>query len=123
MKILKEFREFAVRGNAIDLAVAFIIGGAFGKIVTSLVNDVVMPPIGVLLSDVDFSQLAVTLKAAKVDAATGKTIQPAVVLAYGAFINTLLQFLIIAVCVFAMVKAINRLRRAAGISEPPQKQV
>jgi large conductance mechanosensitive channel len=104
MSILREFREFAVKGNAIDLAVGVVIGAAFGKIVTSLVNDVVMPPIGLLVGGVDFSNLAITLRA-KTDA------QPEVVLRYGAFINTVIDFVIIAAAIFAMVKVLNTLRR------------
>src|SRR5574344_697996 len=89
---IKEFREFAMRGNVIDLAVGVVIGGAFGKIVSALVDKVIMPPIGLLIGGVDFSKLAITLKAATVDAA-GKEV-PAVVLAYGEFINAVIQFVI-----------------------------
>lgn len=104
MRLVQEFREFAVKGNAVDLAVGVVIGGAFGKIVTSLVNDVIMPPIGVVVGGVDFSNLAVTLRA---ETAT----QPEVVLKYGEFINTLINFLIVAVAIFAAVKVMNSLRR------------
>jgi large conductance mechanosensitive channel len=115
MGILNEFKEFAVKGNAIDLAVGVLIGAAFGKIVTSLVNDVIMPPIGLLVGGVDFSYLAVTLRD-KTDAA------PAVVLRYGAFINTVIDFLIVALAIFALVKGINTLRRSkeeAPAAPPP----
>jgi large conductance mechanosensitive channel len=104
MGILQEFREFAVKGNAIDLAVGVVIGAAFGKIVTSLVNDVIMPPIGVLVGGADFSHLAVTLREK-----VGE--DPEVVLSYGAFINAVIDFLIIALAIFALVKGMNTLRR------------
>src|SRR5690606_12844253 len=98
MGMLTEFREFAMRGNVIDLAVGVVIGGAFGKIVTALVDKVIMPPIGLLIGGVDFSKLAITLKAASVDAA-GQEV-PAVVLAYGEFINAVVQFVIVAFAIF-----------------------
>ena len=111
MSIVKEFQEFAVKGNMIDMAVGIIIGGAFGKIVTSLVNDVIMPPIGLLMGGVDFKDLAFTLNDATVDAAGAPV--AAVMLKYGAFVQTLVDFLIVAIAVFAMVKAINTLRQKA----------
>jgi len=104
MTIIKEFREFVVKGNAVDMAVGIVIGASFGKIVTSLVTDVIMPPIGLLLGGVDFKNLRIVLKSA-----TAET--PAVSLNYGLFINTLLDFLIVAFCVFLMVKVVNHLRR------------
>ena len=109
MSIVKEFQEFAVKGNMIDMAVGIIVGCAFGKIVTSLVNDVIMPPIGLLLGGVNFRELAVTLKAATVDAAGAPV--AAVTLNYGAFAQTVVDFLIVALAVFMMVKGINSLRR------------
>ncbi|HQE08600.1 MULTISPECIES: large-conductance mechanosensitive channel protein MscL [Thermomonas] len=109
MGMLTEFKEFAMRGNVIDLAVGVVIGGAFGKIVTALVDKVIMPPIGLLIGGVDFSKLAVVLKAASVDAA-GKEV-PAVMLAYGEFINALLQFVIVAFAIFMVVKVINKLHK------------
>ena len=109
MSIVKEFQEFAVKGNMIDMAVGIIIGGAFGKIVSSLVNDVIMPPLGILMGQVDFKDLAITLKAATVDAAGAAV--PAVTLKYGMFIQNVVDFLIVAIAVFAMVKVINGLRR------------
>ena len=114
MSFVKEFREFAVKGNVVDMAVGIIIGAAFGKIVSSFVGDVIMPPIGLLIGGVDFSDLAVTLKAA--DGAT-----PAVVLAYGKFIQTVLDFIIVAFAIFMGVKAINRLKREEAVapSLPP----
>ena len=109
MGMMTEFREFAMRGNVIDLAVGVVIGAAFGKIVTALVDKVIMPPIGLLIGGVDFSRLAITLKAATVDAA-GKEV-PAVVLAYGEFINAVIQFIIVAFAIFLVVKAINRMHK------------
>ena len=108
MGLLKEFRDFAVKGNAFDMAVGIIIGAAFGKVVTSLVNDIIMPPVGVLMGGRDFSDLAVTLKAATVDAA-GKAV-PAVLLRYGMLIGNVLDFLIVAASIFAVIKLLNRLR-------------
>jgi len=107
MGLLTEFKEFAARGNVVDLAVGVIIGASFGKIVTSLVDQVIMPPIGLLLGSVDFSKLEWVLKPE--NPATAAVEKVAV--QYGAFINTLLQFLIVAFVVFLLVKAINRLRR------------
>lgn len=104
MGLIKEFKEFAVKGNVIDMAVGIIIGAAFGKIVSSFVGDVIMPPLGVLIGGVDFSDLAITLKAAEGDT-------PAVVLAYGKFIQTIIDFLIIAFAIFMGLKVINRLKR------------
>ncbi|WP_449446413.1 large-conductance mechanosensitive channel protein MscL [Thermomonas brevis] len=123
MGMMSEFREFAMRGNVIDLAVGVVIGGAFGKIVTALVDKVIMPPIGLLVGGVDFSKLAITLKAASVDAA-GKEIPP-VVLAYGEFINAVIQFVIVAFAIFMVVKAINRLHKKpeeapAAPAAPPE---
>jgi len=106
MSMMKEFKEFAMRGNVIDLAVGVIIGGAFGKIVTSLVNDVLMPPIGLMLGGLDFSSLAITIKAASAGS-------PAVLVKYGAFINTIIDFTIVAFCIFMMIRTINTIRRKA----------
>ena len=116
MSIASEFREFLNRGNVVDLAVGVIIGGAFGKIVSALVDGVVMPPIGLLLGRVDFSQLKLTLQAA--DPATHTT---EVAILYGAFLNTVVQFVIVAAVVFMMVKAINNMRRkeAEAPAAPP----
>ena len=114
MSILSEFKAFAVKGNVVDMAVGIIIGAAFGKIVSSFVGDVVMPPIGLLIGGVDFSDLAITLKAAEGDI-------PAVVLSYGKFIQTVLDFVIVAFAIFMGEKVINRLKReeAAAPAEPP----
>lgn len=110
MGLLKEFKEFAMKGNVVDLAVGLIIGAAFGKIVTSLVGDVLMPPIGLLIGGVDFSDLAVTLKDAVVDDA-GAVIEPAVVVAYGKFVQTIIDFLIVAAAIFVVVKVMNEAKR------------
>jgi large conductance mechanosensitive channel len=114
--IVDEFREFVARGNVVDLAVGVIIGAAFGKIVTSLVEQVIMPPIGLLVGRVDFSQLKVVLTPADPVAKKAE-----VAIAYGAFVNTVIQFLIIAFVVFLMVKLVNTLRRkeAAAPAAPP----
>lgn len=114
MSIVKEFQEFAVKGNMVDMAVGIIIGGAFGKIVTSLVNDVIMPPLGMLLGKVDFKELAITLKAASVDAAGVEV--AAVKLNYGMFVQNVVDFLLVAIAVFIVVKAINGLRRKQEVS-------
>ncbi len=112
MSMIREFREFAVRGNVVDMAVGIIIGTAFGRIVSSFVGDVVMPPIGVLLGGVDFSDLSLT-----VQEAVGDT--PAVVIAWGQFAQTLIDFLIIAFVIFLVVKGINRMKRKAEEAPPP----
>ena len=114
MGVISEFKAFAVKGNVIDMAVGIIIGAAFGKIVTSFVGDVIMPPIGLLIGGVDFSDLAITLKAASGDA-------PAVVLAYGKFIQSLIDFIIVAFAIFMGIKAINQLKREEAVapSLPP----
>lgn len=110
---LQEFKEFAVKGNAIDMAVGVIVGGAFGKIVTSIVDDILMPPIGLLLGGMDFKDLSVTLKEAVGDA-------PAVTLNYGNFIQTTIDFIIIAFCVFLLVKALMKLKKpAAPVEQAP----
>jgi len=113
MGMIKEFKEFAIKGNMVDLAVAVVIGGAFGKIVTSFVNDIIMPPIGLLLGGVDFSQLKILLKEA-----VGEV--PAVTLNYGAWINTVIDFLIVALVIFLVIKALNSLKkREAEVPAPP----
>ena len=106
MGMLKEFKEFAMKGNVMDMAVGIIIGAAFGKIVSSLVSDVIMPPIGLLLGNVDFSSLAVTLKE-MTDSS------PAVTIKYGLFINTIIDFVIVAFAIFLVIKQLNRLKKPA----------
>ncbi len=112
MGMMKEFKEFVVKGNVLDMAVGIIIGAAFGKIVSSFVGDVIMPPIGVLLGGVDFSRLAFTVKEASGGA-------PAVVIGYGKFIQTVIDFTIIASAVFVVVKAINSLKRKEEAPKAP----
>lgn len=107
-KFLNEFKEFAVKGNAVDMAVGVIIGGAFGKIVSSIVDDIIMPPIGWLIGGVDFSELKVTLPAKEI--AEGVTTQAATI-NYGMFLQNTLDFIIVAFCVFLLVKGINSLTR------------
>ena len=108
MGMLKEFRDFAVKGNAIDMAVGIVIGAAFGKIVSSLVNDIIMPPIGLLLGKVDFSSLAIQLneKAA---------------IKYGVFINNILDFVIVAFAIFMVIQQMNRLKKAPPPADPTTK--
>ena len=117
MGMISEFKEFAMRGNVIDLAVGVVIGAAFGKIVTSLVENVIMPPIGWLIGNVDFSDLAWTLAPATV-AADGSEV-PAVVVGYGAFLNTIIQFVIVAFAIFMLVKVVNKLARKKPAEEAP----
>jgi large conductance mechanosensitive channel len=111
MSILQEFKTFAVKGNMIDMAVGIIIGAAFGKIIASLVADVIMPPLGLVIGGVNFSDLVVTLAPAEGE-------QPAVVVAYGKFIQSIIDFLIIALVIFMAVKAINRLKREEQAAPP-----
>jgi large conductance mechanosensitive channel len=113
MGMMSEFKEFAMRGNVVDLAVGVVIGAAFGKIVTALVDKIIMPPIGMLIGGVDFSKWAITLKQAGVDAA-GKEI-PAIAIGIGEFLNAVVQFVIVAFAIFLVVKAINRMNR-----KPPE---
>jgi large conductance mechanosensitive channel len=103
MSILKEFKDFAVKGNVVDMAVGIIIGAAFGKIVTSVVGDVIMPPIGLLIGGVDFSNLVFTLKEAQAGV-------PAVAISYGKFLQTILDFTIVAFAIFMVIKALNKLK-------------
>jgi large conductance mechanosensitive channel len=121
MSMLQEFKEFAIKGNMVDLAVGVIIGAAFGKIVTSLVTDVIMPPIGVLIGGIDFSNLAFTL-------VEGKDKAPPVVIGYGKFIQTLVDFGIVALVIFLVVKGLNSLKKKADEApappaEPPAQEV
>jgi large conductance mechanosensitive channel len=116
MSILKEFKEFAVKGNAVDMAVGIIIGAAFGKIISSLVADVFMPPIGVLIGGVDFTKLAITIK----DAADGSA---AVTLNYGNFIQSMVDFTIIAFAIFMVVKMINKLKKTEATATPPSEPI
>lgn len=114
MGMISEFKEFIARGNVLDMAVGVVIGGAFGKIVTSLVDKIIMPFVGLLTGGVDFSKWSVTLKEAVFDAA-GKETTPALVLGFGDFVNAIIQFLIIAFAIFMVVKAANRVRKPAEV--------
>lgn len=112
MSLAKEFKDFAMRGNVVDLAVAVVIGGAFGKIIGSFVADVLMPPIGMLLGGVDFSDLMITLKEAQGEVA-------AVTIRYGAFIQTVVDFVIIAFAIFMVIKAMNAAKKKEEAAPPP----
>jgi len=117
MGMVKEFKEFAMRGNVVDLAVGVIIGGAFGKVVSSIVSDVLMPPIGVLMGGVDFSNLAIKVKEAGLDAAGRPT--PAMLIGYGRFVNSVIDFIIVAFCIFIVIKAMNAMQKKPAPAAPP----
>ncbi len=108
-KFIQEFKEFALKGNVMDMAVGIIIGGAFGKIVSSLVNDIIMPPIG-LITGSSFEDAKVVLRAAEVDTTTGETLKEAITLNWGSFVQTTVDFFIIALCIFLLIKAMNSFR-------------
>lgn len=121
MKFIDEFKQFAMKGNVVDMAVGIIIGGAFGKIVSSFVADVIMPPIGLLIGGVNFTDLRITLKQEILDA-TGAVVNPAVTLNYGNFVQVVFDFLIIAFAIFSMIKFMNNLKKKpepAAPSTPP----
>lgn len=121
MKFIDEFKQFAMKGNVVDMAVGIIIGGAFGKIVSSFVADVIMPPIGLLIGGVNFTDLRFTLKQEILDAA-GTVVNPAVTLNYGNFVQVVFDFLIIAFAIFSMIKFMNNLKKKpepAAPSTPP----
>ncbi len=118
--MLKEFKEFAMRGNVIDMAVGIIIGAAFGKIVTSLVNDVIMPPIGLLMGNVDFGNLFVNLSMNQSYASVAEAeAAGAPIIKYGIFINNVLDFLIVAFAIFMVIRGINKLKRKQEAAPPP----
>ena len=121
MGLIKEFKEFSVKGNAIDLAVGVIIGAAFGKIVSSIVNDIIMPPIGLLVGGVYFKGLKFVMKSPVTDA-TGKIISEAVTLNYGNFLQTTFDFMIIAFRIFMLVKALNSFKKKEEAKPPEQKE-
>ena len=129
MSVLKEFKEFAVRGNVMDMAVGVVIGGAFGKIVTSLVNDIIMPLISKLTGDIDFSNLFINLGSEKYDTLAAAQEAGAAVFAYGSFIQNVVDFLIIAFCIFLMIKGVNKLTKkkkeepAPAPAEPSKEEV
>jgi large conductance mechanosensitive channel len=122
MGIMQEFKEFAVRGNVVDMAVGVIIGGAFGKIVDSLVKDVIMPPIGLLTGGVDFNQLYINLSSVSYESMAAAEKAGAPLIKYGMFINSLINFIIIAFVIFMLIKGINKLKRekpAVPVEAPP----
>jgi len=125
--MLREFREFAMRGNVVDMAVGIILGAAFGKIVSSLVNDVLMPPVGMLLGRMDFSEFYFNLSGGTYPTLAAAREAGAVVIAYGAFINTIIDFLLVAFAIFLLIRQINRLRRQAEAPaapvEPPRQEL
>ncbi|MCB9170272.1 MAG: large-conductance mechanosensitive channel protein MscL [Flavobacteriales bacterium] len=118
--MLKEFKEFAMRGNVVDMAVGIVIGGAFGKIVSSFVNDVLMPPIGLALGGMDFSKMSMELQPAVIE--NGEVVKEAVMLNYGLFINTVIDFIIVAFAIFMVVKAMNSMKKKeeAAPTAPPE---
>lgn len=126
--MIKEFKEFAMRGNVVDMAIGIVIGGAFGKIVTSLVNDIIMPPIGVMLGGVDFSKLKYVIKEG-VAAAEGVDAVPETAINYGTFINIVINFIIIALVIFMVIKAMNAMKKkeeeapAPAPPAPPKEEV
>ena len=120
--MLKEFREFAMRGNVLDLAVAVIIGGAFGKIITSFVNDVLMPPIGLLLGGVDFSNLFISLNGQSYPSLADATAAGAPTINYGLFLNTVIDFLIVAFVIFFIVRTMNRMKKEEPVAETTTKE-
>ncbi len=125
MGFVKEFKEFAVQGNVMDMAIGIIIGGAFGKIVSSLVTDVIMPPIGLLLGGVDFTNLFATLGPVKYATLAEAAAAGAATINYGVFINTVIDFLIIALAIFIVIKQLNRLKKKeepALIAAPTTKE-
>lgn len=119
MSMLSEFKEFAVKGNVVDMAVGIIIGGAFGGIVTSFVNDVIMPPVGLLLGKVDFANLFIDLSGKGYTALSEAKKAGAPVMAYGQFLNTIINFTILAFVIFLLIQGINRMKRQAAAAPPP----
>jgi len=120
--MLKEFKEFAMRGNAIDMAVGIVIGAAFGRIVSSLVADIIMPPIGLLLGRVDFSNLFINLSGQHYDSLADAKKAGVAVISYGAFLNTVIEFLIVAFAIFLLVRQINRFQKPAPAPAPSTKE-
>ncbi len=120
MKMAQEFREFICRGNVVDLAVGVIIGAAFGKIVTSLVNDVIMPPIGLVMKGSNFNNLFIPLDGSTYATLAEAKAKVSAVISSGAFLNTAIEFLIIATCVFVLVKLVNQIKRTEPPAPPPE---
>ena len=120
--MLKEFKEFVMRGNVLDLAIAVIIGGAFGKIITSFVNDVLMPPIGLLLGGVDFADLFISLDGQTYESLAAAQEAGAATVNYGVFLNTVIDFVIVAFVIFLVVKAANRMKKPEPAAAPTTKE-
>lgn len=120
--MLKEFKEFAMRGNVLDMAVGIVIGAAFGRIVTSLVNDIIMPPIGLVLGKVDFSSLFFSLTSQHYDTLADAKKAGAAIVSYGVFLNTVIDFLIVAFAIFLMVRQVNRLQKPKPAPVPVTKE-
>ena len=123
MSLAEDFKKFAMRGNVMDMAVGVIIGGAFGKIVTSVVNDIVMPPVGMLLGNVDFSNLFISLNGKEYATLDAAKKAGAPVLAYGSFLNTVIDFLILAFIIFMMIRQINKLTPAPAPKPEPEPRL
>jgi len=119
--MLKEFREFVMRGNVLDLAIAVIIGGAFGKIVTSFVNDVIMPPIGLLLGGVDFTNLFIALDGNLYESLDAAKAAGAATINYGVFLNTVIDFIIVAFVIFLIIKSANKMKKPEPVAAPTTK--
>ncbi len=117
--MLEEFKQFAMRGNVVDMAVGIIIGGAFGKIVSSFVNDVIMPPIGMLMGNVDFGSLYINLSDTDYPSLAAAEEAGAAVIRYGTFINSVLDFVIVAFAIFMVIKAMNKMKKAEEAAPPP----
>jgi large conductance mechanosensitive channel len=122
MGFISEFKEFAIKGNVIDLAVAVVIGAAFSKVVTSLVNDIIMPPIGMLLGGVNFNDLFISLNGESYPSLSVAQAAGAPVISYGVFINTIIEFIIVALAIFVMIKAINRTKKKEAPAAPYTKE-
>lgn len=120
--MLKDFKAFIMRGNVLDLAVAVVIGGAFGKIVTSMVNDIIMPPIGLLLGKVDFSNLFINLSETEYKSLADAQAAGAATLNYGVFVNTIINFLIVALAIFIVVRASNKMKKPEPAAAPTTKE-
>lgn len=118
MGFISEFKDFAMRGNVVDMAVGIVIGGAFGNIVSSFVSDVIMPPIGMLLGGVDFNDLKVVMKQAVIEG--GEVVAPAVSINYGSFINTIIDFLLIALAIFSVIKFMNKMKKQEEPAPEPE---
>ncbi len=119
MSFIGEFKEFAMRGNVLDMAIGIIIGAAFGKIVTSLVNDIVMPPLGMVLGDVDFNNLFISLSGGEYSTLSDAQAAGAVTINYGIFINTIVDFVIVAFAIFLLIREVNKMRKPAPAAPAP----